>query len=412
MSPDVFISYASEDRNAVKSLVDALEAADVSVWWDREIGAGRAFDREIEEALDSARCVVVVWTQAAVASDWVRAEAHEGLRRDTLVPVLLEDVRPPLAFRQMQAIDVRDSPDRLVTSIRELLSKDDTDANATARIRYCKASDGVQIAYAVQGRGRALVRCLGWQTNSHTDVTGQSLVSAELAKHFSLLTYDGRGAGLSERGTFDWTLEQRLDDMTSVINHADFEQPMALCGISEGCRTAVAYAHLHPERVSHLVLHGPAFPTPNPDPKVLERLQWFIDFIRMHWGTRGAMARRMLCTVWAAGVTDEEQEAFMRQQRESMDREAAADYVETLLRQNNDPDESHRHWEMARTVKVPTLIVHSVRDPLVPFEIGKLLAKEMPNAELVPLTLPQHGLGLSEQLDRIIVEETRRFILG
>jgi hypothetical protein len=69
---DVFVSYASRDRDAVKPLVDRLERAGWSIWWDREIGAGTAFDRKIEQALDQARCVVVVWSKAAVESEWVR----------------------------------------------------------------------------------------------------------------------------------------------------------------------------------------------------------------------------------------------------------------------------------------------------------------------------------------------------
>ena len=52
---DVFISYASEDRDRIQDLVVALETTDLSVWWDRHIHTGRAFDREIEQALDAAR---------------------------------------------------------------------------------------------------------------------------------------------------------------------------------------------------------------------------------------------------------------------------------------------------------------------------------------------------------------------
>ena len=102
---DVFVSYSSQDRERVGEIVRAIEAAGLSVWWDREIGAGTAFDREIEKALDEARCVVVVWSSHSVESDWVRTEANEGLTKGTLVPVAIEKVRPPLAFRRIQTID-------------------------------------------------------------------------------------------------------------------------------------------------------------------------------------------------------------------------------------------------------------------------------------------------------------------
>ena len=103
---DIFISYAREDHSIAERLAHALEAQGWSVWWDRVIPAGRSFDQVIEEALDHARCVVVLWSAAGVASQWVRTEAHEGMDRGILTPVLLERVRIPLAFRRIQGADL------------------------------------------------------------------------------------------------------------------------------------------------------------------------------------------------------------------------------------------------------------------------------------------------------------------
>src|SRR6185503_1655197 len=100
---DVFVSYASPDRARVRPLVERLIAEGWSVWWDREIGSGAAWDDEIEKALDQARCVLVAWSDAAVASEWVRTEAHEAARRSRLVPVLLDPVLLPLQFRRIQS---------------------------------------------------------------------------------------------------------------------------------------------------------------------------------------------------------------------------------------------------------------------------------------------------------------------
>ena len=103
---DIFVSYASADRDRARAVSQALTDQGWSVWWDRTIPPGRQFDEVIEEALDSARCVVVLWSKASVASQWVKTEAAEAMRRKILVPVLIEDVKIPLEFRRLQAADL------------------------------------------------------------------------------------------------------------------------------------------------------------------------------------------------------------------------------------------------------------------------------------------------------------------
>lgn len=66
---DVFVSYASEDRDRIAPLAHVIESEDLTVWWDRRIGMGARFDREIERELDAAKCVVVVWSEHSVDSD-------------------------------------------------------------------------------------------------------------------------------------------------------------------------------------------------------------------------------------------------------------------------------------------------------------------------------------------------------
>jgi hypothetical protein len=102
----VFISYAREDRDRARVLAEALEARGWSVWWDRKIVAGQAFDHAIEQQLESAGSVVVLWSAHSVASEWVRNEAALASERDTLVPALIDPVRLPLEFRRRHAADL------------------------------------------------------------------------------------------------------------------------------------------------------------------------------------------------------------------------------------------------------------------------------------------------------------------
>ena len=102
----IFVSYTHEDHARAKLISDGLSARGWSVWWDRTIPPGRTFDDVIEEALDEAQCVVVLWSTTSVTSNWVRAEAAEGARRQILVPALLDNVKIPLEFRRVQAANL------------------------------------------------------------------------------------------------------------------------------------------------------------------------------------------------------------------------------------------------------------------------------------------------------------------
>ena len=104
---DIFISYASADRPRAAQVAQALQARGWSVWWDRAIPPGRQFDEVIEEALDAAHCVVVLWSKTSTASSWVKTEAAEAMRRTVLIPALIDpDARIPLEFRRLQAADL------------------------------------------------------------------------------------------------------------------------------------------------------------------------------------------------------------------------------------------------------------------------------------------------------------------
>jgi hypothetical protein len=103
---DIFISYASEDRGPAGRLAAALESCGWSVWWDRHIVAGQAFDEAIERELERARCAVVLWSRHSIVSEWVKNEAAAAAERGVLVPAQIEQVKLPLEFRRRQTADL------------------------------------------------------------------------------------------------------------------------------------------------------------------------------------------------------------------------------------------------------------------------------------------------------------------
>jgi hypothetical protein len=116
---DVFVSYTRDDEPKARQLANTLTAHGWDVWWDRHIPLGHDFSEVIQHQLEQAACVVVLWSRASITSEYVRDEATVAKERAALVPALIDDVRPPLGFRQRQVAnlarwsgDIRD-PDYL-----------------------------------------------------------------------------------------------------------------------------------------------------------------------------------------------------------------------------------------------------------------------------------------------------------
>ncbi len=127
----VFVSYASEDLDRVEPLVDTIEKETAAqVWWDFDLEPGDDWNAEILAKLNAADCVVVVWSEAAVASDWVRFEANEALRRNAYVPAAIEPVtlEGDLDRQRAKLYDDRNNVRlrQLLDKIRETLARRDT----------------------------------------------------------------------------------------------------------------------------------------------------------------------------------------------------------------------------------------------------------------------------------------------
>ena len=108
---DVFISYAHADNDNIAALAIALEAEGLSVWWDKDIEAGKTFDKVIDSELEAAKVVVVAWSAISVESRWVREEANDALEVGKLVPIRIEDIPLPRGFKLIQTIDMLDAAD-------------------------------------------------------------------------------------------------------------------------------------------------------------------------------------------------------------------------------------------------------------------------------------------------------------
>ena len=104
---DVFLSYARSSARSATRVADALRAAGYSVWYDESLPAHRAYSEVIEEQLETALAVLVLWSKEASQSHWVRSEANRARETQRLVQVRLDDARLPMPFDQIQCADLR-----------------------------------------------------------------------------------------------------------------------------------------------------------------------------------------------------------------------------------------------------------------------------------------------------------------
>lgn len=105
---DIFLSYASQDRDRVRPLYDYLSSQGWNVFWDHlSIGAGTFWEEELEKELKVIPCVIVIWSKHSVNSKFVRAEARIAQDRKVLIPIALDDVKPPLSFGELHTINFK-----------------------------------------------------------------------------------------------------------------------------------------------------------------------------------------------------------------------------------------------------------------------------------------------------------------
>ena len=135
---DIFISYAHEDHDKARALANMFTARGWSVWWDRKIAPGEAYDVVIERELGTCRCAIVLWSNSSVHATWVRNEARRAARRKVLLPILIDAVEMPLEFENLQAADLTSwkttgEPPELETIVERVLALSPIPTESRAR---------------------------------------------------------------------------------------------------------------------------------------------------------------------------------------------------------------------------------------------------------------------------------------
>jgi TolB-like protein len=99
---EIFVSYArSTGADDAQRIAEALRAAGYEVWRDDELPPHRPFAEVLQERLEQAKAVLVLWSEEAVRSQWVCSEANKGREANKLVQVSLDGAAPPMPFDQI-----------------------------------------------------------------------------------------------------------------------------------------------------------------------------------------------------------------------------------------------------------------------------------------------------------------------
>jgi pimeloyl-ACP methyl ester carboxylesterase len=276
------------------------------------------------------------------------------------------------------------------------------------RVQFCTASDGVRIAYATSGSGPPLVKPANWLT--HLEYDWESPVwrhwLRELSRDHTLIRYDERGSGLSDRDVEDLSFEAWVRDLETVVDALGLER-FPIFALSQGCAVAIAYAARHPERVSGLVLYG-GFPQGTMararSPQELDEATMLARQLPLGWGLDNPAFRLFFAARFLPEGTPEQMRWFSELQRITTTPEIAVRLRMTAATLDV--------TDLAPRVRAPTLVLHATGDAVQPFDQGRLLAALVPGARFVPLESRNHVLLESESAWSRFIEEVRRFLDG
>ncbi len=274
------------------------------------------------------------------------------------------------------------------------------------QIRFCTAPDGVRIAYATSGKGPSLLKVGNWLSHLEFDLTSPvwgHLLEALSSRH-TLVRYDQRGTGLSDREVENMSFDVWLRDLETVADAAALDR-FPMLAISQGAGLAIAYAARHPERVSHLVLHGgyargrrlrgggPAFD---------EEAEMQAKLMELGWGRPDAAFRQFFTSQFLPQGTPEQHHWFNELERVSTSPRNAARMLRIF--------DLYDVVALLPMVRCPTLVLHSTGDLRVPFDEGRLIAGGIEQARFVPLDSMHHLMLEQDKVWPRWVEEVQDFL--
>jgi len=265
-------------------------------------------------------------------------------------------------------------------------------------IRFCTAPDGIRIAYATVGEGYPLVVCQGWISHLELDWAAEHSRRfwEALGERHLVVRYDRRGTGLSDRKVEDYSLEAQVGDLAAVIT-ALGRPKIALLGFSAGGPIILAYAHQNPEVVSHLILY--ATYARGRYLAISDLAKALMHLIDADWGGLGSLAQ---ADIYIPGASTEVRKAFAEYQQQSADKEAALGQSAAFARF----DTKH----LLKEIHTPALVMHKRGDRPVPFELGRRLARDLPNSRFMPLEGDVHVLTLGSA--KVVIDAITEFLAG
>ena len=226
----------------------------------------------------------------------------------------------------------------------------------------------------------------------------------ELSRHYTLVRYDARACGLSDREVAEISFDAWVSDLETVADAAGLKR-FALLGTSQGASIAIAYAVRHPERVSHLVLYGGYARGRmkwSGTARHQEEAQTMEQIAELGWGKDNAAFRQFFTTQFIPDGTPEQHNWFNELEKVSVSPADAARFLHVTNRVDV--------TALAPRVACPTLVLHANRDARVPFDEGRRLASLIPGARFVPLDSRNHVLLEHEPAWRQWQEEVRAFL--